>query len=135
MGEDIKTSGKILGIDYGTKNIGLAISDSEQRQAFVYGTLKLSLKFWEELKEICEKEKIDKVVVGLPIGLNGEYTQKTIEVINFTHLLAERTKLIVETEDERLSTIEGQKFSAGHSRDESAARVILQSYLDRKDNQ
>jgi len=123
---------RILGIDYGTKNIGLAISDFGQKQAFVYDTLKMSGKAWEELMEICEKEKIDKIVVGLPISLNGEYTQKTEEVVYFAEELENQTKLLVETQDERLSSVEADKTGSGHGRDEESARIILQSYLDRK---
>mgnify|MGYP003827872651 FL=1 len=125
---------RILGIDYGTKNVGLAISDREQNQAFVYDTLKMTAKFWEQLVEICEKEKIDKIVVGLPLSLRGEYTKKTEEVVYFVEELENQTKLLVETQDERLSSVEADKTGSGHGRDEEAARIILQSYLDRKKN-
>ncbi len=127
-------SGKILGIDYGTKNVGLAISDTIQSQAFVYDTLIMDKKFWDNLNKVIEQEKIDKIIVGLPLSMKGEFTQKTEEVIYFIEVLESHTKIPVETEDERLSTVEGQKFSGGHGRDESAARVILQSYLDRSRN-
>ena len=127
-----KYSGKILGLDYGTKNIGLAISDSRQCQAFVYDTLKVSQKLFNEIKEICDKELIDKIVIGLPLGLNGEYTKKTNEVICFVEELESQTKLIVETQDERLSSLEADKSGSGHGRDEEAARIILQQYLDRQ---
>ncbi|HRY63200.1 MAG TPA: Holliday junction resolvase RuvX, partial [Patescibacteria group bacterium] len=126
-----KMGARILGIDFGTKNVGLAISDVEQKQAFVYDTLKISNKFWTELQDVCEKEKIDKIVVGLPLSMKGEYTPKTEEVVVFTHELEERTKLLVETQDERLSSVEADKTGSGHGRDEEAARIILQQYLDR----
>ena len=129
-----KMGARILGIDYGTKNVGLAISDREQNQAFVYDTLKMTAKFWEQLVEICEKEKIDKIVVGLPLSLRGEYTKKTEEVVYFVEELENQTKLLVETQDERLSSVEADKTGSGHGRDEEAARIILQSYLDRKKN-
>lgn len=132
MGEGI--NGSILGIDYGTKNIGLALSDREHRQAFVYDTLAADEKFWEKLGALVAEEKVDRIVVGLPLGLKGEYTQKTSETLCFIEELEERTKKMVLTEDERLSTLEGRKFSGGHGRDESAARVILQRYLDKLDN-
>ncbi|NMB48328.1 Holliday junction resolvase RuvX [Candidatus Kuenenbacteria bacterium] len=129
-----KQGARILGIDYGTKNVGLAISDREQNQAFVYDTLKMTAKFWEQLVEICEKEKIDKIVVGLPLSLKGEYTKKTEEVVYFVEELENQTKLLVETQDERLSSVEADKTGSGHGRDEEAARIILQSYLDREKN-
>lgn len=129
-----KMGARILGIDYGERNIGLAISDWEQKQAFVYDVLKMTAKFWDQLLEICEQEKIDKIIVGLPLSLKGEYTQKTEEVVYFIEELEIRTKLLVETQDERLSSVEADKTGSGHGRDEEAARIILQSYLDRKKN-
>ncbi|NMC51773.1 Holliday junction resolvase RuvX [Candidatus Kuenenbacteria bacterium] len=128
------TDGRILGIDFGEKNIGLAISDREQSQAFVYGTLKVSNNLFDDLKEICEKELIDKIVVGLPLSLKGEYTNKTEEVVYFVEELEIKTKLLVETQDERLSSVEADKTGSGHGRDEESARIILQSYLDKKNS-
>ena len=127
-----KTSGKILGIDYGTKNIGVAISDQEQNQAFVYDTLKVSAKLFNEIKEMCDRELVDKVVVGLPLSMKGEYSDKTNEVVCFIEELEARTKLIVETQDERLSSVEAGKSGSGHGMDEESARIILQQYLDRR---
>lgn len=125
-----KSSGKILGIDYGSKNIGLALSDAGQTQAFAYDTLQMSEKFWLELNDIIEEEKIDKIVVGLPFNMNGEYTKKTEEVVYFIETMEDYVKIPVETEDERLSTVEGLKSCGIGGRDEEAARIILQRYLD-----
>jgi putative holliday junction resolvase len=124
-------SGKILGIDYGEKNVGLAISDREQNQAFVYDTIQMGKNFWDKLEEIIEQEKPDRIIVGLPLGLNGEYTKKTEEVVIFIEELENNLKLPVETEDERLSSVEADKLNSGNGRDEEAARIILQSYLDK----
>ncbi len=126
------TSGKILGVDYGTKNIGLAISDREQRQAFAYQTLKMNEGLFEEIKQICQKELIDKIIVGLPLSLKGGYTQKTEEVMFFVQALeANVSAVIVEVEDERLSSVEADKLGSPNGRDEEAARIILQQYLDK----
>lgn len=125
------TSGRILGIDYGEKNIGLAISDTEQRQVFVYDTLKMSKKLFKEIKGICDKELIDAIVVGLPLGLKGEYTTKTEETIFFVNELELITKLPVDIYDERLSSAEADKTGSFNKRDEEAARIILQAYLDK----
>jgi len=126
--------GKILGIDYGTKNVGLALSDQEQKQAFVYDTLKMSDKLFVEIKEICDKEEVDRIVVGLPLNLKGEYTQKTEEVVMFIGQLEEEVKIAVEFEDERFSSTEAEKRGGGHGIDESSAQIILQQYLDKLNN-
>jgi len=127
-------TGKILGVDFGTKNIGLAISDNEQKQAFVYETLKMSGTLFEDIKKICLEEVADKIVVGLPLGMSGEYTDKTNEVIYFVEALEKVSGLIVVTEDERLTSVQADKTDSGHGRDEESARIILQQYLDKKDN-
>jgi putative Holliday junction resolvase len=130
-----KTSGKVLGVDYGSKNVGLAISDREQRQAFVYDTLKMSRRLFDEIKEICRKELVDKVVVGLPLSLKGGYTKKTEEVMFFVQELESNLPaVIVEIEDERLSSVEADKLNSPNGRDEEAARIILQQHLDKFKN-
>ena len=125
-----ETNGKILGLDYGTRRIGLAISDARQTQAFSYDTLKVNGKTFDEIKKICGQELIDKIVVGLPLGLSGEYTAKTEEVVGFIEELENRTKMVVEMEDERWSSVEAAGREDDHGLDESAAQIILQQYLD-----
>jgi len=125
-----KTSGKILGLDYGSKNVGIAISDREQKQAFVYETLNFNHDFFKKLKQIIKDELIDKIVVGLPLSMSGKYSRKTEEVVQFIELVEKQTKLIVETVDERMSTIEAKKRKDGHQIDASSAQIILQQYLD-----
>ena len=127
-----ETSGKILGLDYGTRRIGLAISDAGQSQAFAYDTLEVSGKTFDQIKKICDKELIDKIVVGLPLGLSGEYTAKTEEVICFIEALENQTKIVVETEDERLSSVEAMGRKDGQGIDEGAAQIILQQYIDQR---
>lgn len=128
---NIKTTGKILGIDYGTKNIGLAISDRNQKQAFVYDTLRSTGKLYEQIRQLCEKEMVDKIVVGLPLGMKGEYTKKTDEVMYFIEMLEEMVKIMVVTEDERLTSVQAAKRNDGQGIDESSAQIILQQYLDK----
>jgi len=89
---------------------------------------------FDELKEVCDEEEIDKIVVGLPLSMKGEYTNKTEEVVIFVGELEDRVKIAVEVEDERLSTVEGLKSGGVGDRDEEAARIILQRYLDRTSN-
>jgi putative holliday junction resolvase len=124
---------KILGIDYGTKNIGLALSDDTQKLAFAYKTLN-KLNLISELKEICDKEKIEKIIVGLPIGLSGEDTQTTELVKEFINNFKKEINIPVQTVDERLSTVQASRMenkNAQNSIDELSAQVLLQGYLDR----
>lgn len=122
---------KILAIDYGTKNIGLALSDDRAKLAFAYKTINDFL----ELKEICNQEKIEKIIIGLPINLSGAKTKSTEMVFNFVKKLKKELNLPVEIVDERLSTVEASRLEnkkAQNNIDELSAQILLQSYLDKK---
>lgn len=132
--------GRILGIDFGERRIGLAISDE-------LGITAQGLEVLERqglsqdmiaLKEIAEKHKVDKIIVGLPLDKNGNIKPSS-PVIDFVTRLKENFELPIETWDERLSTIEVEKvlLAADVSRkkrkrtvDKLAAQIILQGYLD-----
>ncbi|MFH1392692.1 MAG: RuvX/YqgF family protein [bacterium] len=104
---------RYLGIDYGEKNIGLAISNNELKIAVPFGVVN-SL---EEIKKVIQEQKIDKIIIGLPKGFRGEteQTRKTREFAkNFKNF---------EFVDERFTS----KISQNHA---SAAAILLQSYLD-----
>lgn len=141
---------KALAIDYGSKNIGLALSDDEGRIAFAYGTISVKVskpaspagrypvsenqdKVIEDIKKICELEKVETVVVGMPIGLSGKDTKKTEEVWEFVKNLQENLKIPVETEDERLTTVAAGHLENKNARnvDELSAQILLQGWLDR----
>jgi len=134
---------KTLAIDYGTKNIGLALSDDEGKIAFAYATInqqltinnkqKMADKVIEDIKKICELEKVETVVVGMPIGLSGKDTKKTEEVWEFVKNLQENLKIPVETEDERLTTVAAGRLQNKNARniDELSAQILLQGWLDR----
>ena len=122
---------KYLGIDYGTKRIGLSIGDSETRTAVIFGTVNSI----DEVASIITDEEISAVVLGKPYSI-ADKAHKLPE--NFEKFLAElKSKISVEIifEDERLSSkyadslIGDKKTKAG--RDEIAAMSILQGYLDK----
>jgi len=131
---------KILAIDYGTKNIGLALSDSGRRLAFPYNTLSVQCQSVQcqdrvisDLKKICLLEDVERVVLGMPLNLSGEKTKMSEEVFGFSKKLEEELDVPVEVEDERLTTVQAQKLANKGSRniDELSAQILLQSYLDK----
>src|SRR3989338_11299070 len=94
---------RILGIDYGSKRIGLAISDEEGLLAFPYLTLEteqLKKERYNLLKEICKKESVEKIVIGLPISFSGEEEQKARDTRGFPQDPKEGLNLPVEFENE-----------------------------------
>lgn len=127
----------ILGIDYGKSKVGLAIADGETRLAFGYGTLNNDKNFLQKLAEVIEKEDISKVIIGIPSRINREKAVYPGEKLG--DFLRERLKIAVEYQNEMFTTREAQrnlieKGVKGIKRydDQEAARIILQSWLDKR---
>lgn len=123
---------KILAIDYGTKRIGLAISDETQTLAREYDIYSPKA-FWESIDRIVTTETVGLVIVGWPLGMTGQVTQKTQETRDFVNRLKDRLPVPVDVVDERLSSVMATQF-AGTKRniDSLAAQIFLQNYLDSK---
>ncbi len=129
---------KILGIDYGTKRIGLAISDETHtlaREYAIWPAVEVDDEFWKKLAELIEAEDIEKIVLGMPLNMSGESTQKSEEVQKFNQVLQEQVSVPVELVDERLSSVmaenlSGQMSGQHHQIDSLAAQIFLQNYLN-----
>ena len=122
---------KYLGIDFGTKRIGIAISDKEGTLAFPHAVIENNEKFFERLEEIVKKEGAEKIVVGMPKALSGKETAMTKHVKEFIGQL-KRKGFFAEEEDEMFSTKMTKDNATRALRDASAAALILQQYIDRK---
>jgi len=133
---------KILGIDYGDRKIGLAISDINQKLASRFLTLEniSSRKTIEEIKNIISTEEIKEIIIGLPVGLKieSEQTQKTRDFIS---CLKKETDITIKKINEVFTSrmAEENLLNAGVKReemkkiiDQEAARIILQDYLDNR---
>lgn len=122
---------KYLGLDWGEKRIGLATADSEIKLAL---PLKTVTNLAEVLNTILEEE-IDIIIAGAPKKMSGAAADNQIWQ-HFINELKERSGRRVELVDERLSSLAADSLSGDDSdkaeRDEVAATIILQSYLDRE---
>ncbi|MDD2758285.1 MAG: Holliday junction resolvase RuvX [Patescibacteria group bacterium] len=118
----------ILGIDYGTKNIGLAWCDTGLGMPLPFGVVKNI----NDITKIIKEEKIDKVVVGLPVGLDGKENLNTARVKKFVEELENSISAPVEFFDERFSSQAADRSGDGATRDEKSAMVILQDWLEAK---
>ena len=121
---------KYLGIDYGEKRVGIALSDSEEKIAFPKEVLFNNPNMFAKLKYLVEKEGVARVVVGIPFSAAGKDTGQAEVSRQFSHKLQEILGITVELENEFLTT----KIAEEHSQkdaDASAAALILQSHLDR----
>lgn len=115
----------LLAIDFGTKNIGLARATSDVDVILPFGKVSNS----SELIEVVIKEKIDKLIFGLPLGLDGAENKNTERVRKFVDELKKEISIPVEFVTEIFSSQAGDRMGAGVSRDEKSAMIILQSYL------
>ena len=136
---------RVLGLDLGTKTLGIAVSDMTgliatgienfRFQAFDYEAA------YKRIEEITSKYDVKEIVIGMPYHMNGD-AGKSVEVVTkFKDILAERVKLPVHTMDERWTTKLATQYllQADLSRnkrkqviDKMSAVIILQNYLDMK---
>jgi putative Holliday junction resolvase len=132
---------RILGIDYGTVRVGLAISDPDRKIAFPLSTHERRNQDQDAtyFKKVAEDEEVGLLLVGLPIHLDGRESEKAKESIAFGQWLNQITGLPVAFADERFSTVQAEAalWSAGLThkrrkarRDQVAAQIVLQAYLD-----
>ncbi|MCB1107720.1 MAG: Holliday junction resolvase RuvX [Chlamydiia bacterium] len=132
--------GRVLGIDFGTKRIGLARSDPMKMIASPLKTI-IAGKTLEETADLITKEcdEIETIVLGLPLLLSGKDSDTTTAVRKLAALLEEKSGLPLILWDERLTSkqvekllIEGsvKRVSRTHHVDTMSATLILQNYLD-----
>ena len=135
---------RCLGLDLGSKTLGIAISDKTNLIASVYTTLYFKDEDYQSLilplKEIIDKEDIDTLVLGFPKNMNNTLGDRALITLEFKKMLEEQIGLSVIMEDERLTSVISNNvlIEADMSRkkrkkkvDGMAAVIILQGYLDR----
>jgi len=116
----------ILAIDWGEKRIGLALSEDGH---FAFPLVVATSV--DDVKRILETRKVEKIILGLPIGLSGNETEKTKEVETFYQALL-RFGIPIEKVDERYSTKMVPREGRGSDmKDAVSAQLLLQEYLDR----
>lgn len=134
------TLGRIMGLDYGTRRIGVALSDASQITAQPYVVLEAGTgRLASELRRLAEENDVELIVVGLPVNLAGEETQSADRARELASLAGEATGLPVEMADERFTTKTAEEalIAAKVRRDRRrsivdkvAAAVMLQTFLD-----
>lgn len=135
---------RYLGLDLGTKSLGLALSDRTGLIASFYKNISYTDedKLLEEIKDIVEKEHVEKLILGLPKNMDNSLGWRSTETIEFKEKLEKMLDKEVILEDERLTTkiAENMLIDFDLSRkkrkkviDGVSAVIILQSYLDRKE--
>ena len=151
--------GKILALDYGRKKIGLALADSEARIAAPHDTLERINRNEDmrRLREFVREHNVMRIVVGLPLRLDGSHGEMAEEATGFAHRLRKQLGIPVEMIDERLTSWEAERIleeemgrrithettregkrklirnaQGKYTVDAIAAMVILREYLSRE---
>jgi len=138
---------RVLGVDVGSRRVGLAISDPSRTLARPLTTISVDseddavTQLADTIAELAaEPDGLTAIVVGLPASLDGSPNDATRRVNRFVEALRSRSAIPIVTEDERLSSREAESRLAMRERDwrkrkarldAAAAAVVLQDYLDR----
>lgn len=138
---------RYLGLDLGTRTLGVSISDLTATIATPYTVIRFADSDYDslldEIKKIVNLEGIYKIVLGLPKNMNNSIGDRGNTTIEFKNKLEKYLNIEVILQDERLSTVEATNYmlNADISRkkrkkkiDSLAANIILQTYLDRKED-
>ena len=134
--------GRVLGVDYGSSRVGLALSDPQKIIASPLHTLinNGNDRLKKKLLELIKEKNVEYIVIGLPIGLKGQETSQTKIVREFAEEMRSLA-LPVYFQDERLSSLSAKKslieqnVKTGHNKsfiDSTAAAIFLQQFLDSK---
>lgn len=139
---------RYLGLDLGSKTLGISISDTTNTIASVYTTLRFSednnLDTLDELKKIIKENNITTLVLGLPKNMNNTLGPRALITLEYKEKLEQELNIEVILYDERLTSVISNNVLIGAdiSRkkrkkkvDGMAAVIILQCYLDRRNNE
>lgn len=132
---------RILGIDYGSKRVGIAITDPLRLFAYGLTTIQNDLKFWDNFDKILAEYEVEIIILGYPLKESGERSTSTELIEKFHAELKDKVKVPIELVDERYSSSIAQQqvlesVTSKKKRrnkgliDKNAAAVILQDYLN-----
>jgi putative Holliday junction resolvase len=130
---------RTVGVDFGGRWFGLALSDPSGRFARPLEVVDGEAGTLSRLLEIIPSEGVDRIVLGLPRNMDGSLGPKAKEALQLAERMRERLGIRVETWDERLTTLEAERYleAEGFPRrrwkeriNQIAAQILLQSYLD-----
>jgi putative Holliday junction resolvase len=123
---------KLLGIDYGSKRVGIATADTDANMAFPKLVIQSDGDLIKNIKEICHKEKVEKIVLGESKNLDGKDNEISEDIRKFKSVLEAELDKEVILQPEFYTTYQASRIQGDSEMiDASAAAIILQSYLDK----
>ena len=140
---------RVMGLDYGSKTIGVAISDELGLTAQPFETIERSgenklRRSLARISEIVKEKNIKKIVVGLPMNMDGESGERVSLTLEFVEKLKTRVDVPIVMQDERLTTMEADEIldESGVKKqdrklfiDQVAAGIILREYMEKENGQ
>jgi len=126
---------KFLAIDYGSKKVGVAVSDDDGKFAFPKVVFENSEDLIREVKELCEEENAKGIVVGESLDSRGRPNKIMEEIIPFKEYLEKETNMPIYLEPEFMTSQHAEVMQEKRELlDASAAALILQRFLDKRNN-
>ena len=139
------STSRYLGLDLGTRTLGLSVRDITKTIATTYKTIHFDENEYDYLidilRQIIKEENISKMILGLPKNMNNSLGDRALTTLEFKKKLDDEIGIEVIMQDERLSTVEATNYmlESDISRkkrkkkiDSLAANIILQTYLDKE---
>lgn len=128
----------VMGVDYGSKRVGLALANLETRLPSPFKTIE-NKNIFDDIKDIIETNSVSIIIIGYPRNLNGDKTKQTIEVEDFIAILKKQINTEIHTQDEALTSVKAENELKSQKKqynkedvDALAATFILEDWL--KDN-
>ena len=136
---------RILAIDHGDKKIGLAIGDTEEYVIAPYEVISTGSfeDTFTKLGDVINENRVDEIVIGYPLNLQGKKTDQTRAVEEFAEILGKKVDLPITLEDERLTSVQAARQTRGFFKrlwegkakdniQKTSAVLILETYLEKK---
>jgi len=136
----VATGERFLGIDLGSKKVGLALTDEMNRIAFPYKTIQRK-NLYAELENIVQEYNIKGIVLGYPLNMDGSEGEKAQESKSTAEEIEAKTKISVHLIDERWTSVQAKRIIHSAKKkpsknkeeiDEIAAAIILEAFLEKR---
>lgn len=124
---------KYLGIDYGTKRIGLAVSDDSGQMAFPLKVVPVGKNYIQEILAEIKSNNIESIIIGESKNYQGQENAVMTEIKKFIEILKKEINLPIHLEPEFMTSAQAERGQGKNAMlDASAATIILQSFLDKR---
>ena len=131
IGADTNGKGRLLGVDYGSKRVGVAVSDEGRKLAFPVSVVANTPELLAEIEKIALDNETREIVMGESRDYAGQPNEVMLASVEFKEKL-EADGYTVHFEPEFMSSVQAERWQGKNDKsDSSAAAIILQSYLDK----